>query len=132
MMRLRAIPSDESGLDRYIGMVLRTGMLVSAAVVLLGGALFLARNGKSVPSFHEFHGEPRQLTSVRLIVEGAFHGDALSVIQLGSLLLIATPIARVVFCVAAFAWERDYLYVGFSLLVLVVLLYSLFGPKSGS
>jgi uncharacterized membrane protein len=85
----------------------------------------------STPRFHEFRGEPQQLTSVRLIVERAVDGEALAIIQLGLLLLIATPIARVIFSVAGFAWERDYLYVGFSLLVLLVLLYSLFGFKSG-
>jgi uncharacterized membrane protein len=47
--------------------------------------------------------------------------------QLGLLLLIATPIARVMFSAVAFAMERDRMYVGFTLIVLAVLLYSLFG-----
>jgi uncharacterized membrane protein len=64
-------------------------------------------------------------------VQGAARGRSLSIIQLGLLLLIATPIARVVFSVAAFAWERDFMYVGISLIVLIVLLYSLLGPKGG-
>jgi uncharacterized membrane protein len=124
-------PADDSGLDRYIGIILRTGMLTSAAVVLLGGVLFLARQGSSLPNFHQFHGEPGQFTSVPRIVEGTIHSEALSIVQFGLLLLIATPIARVIFSVAAFLWERDYLYVVFSLLVLLVLLYSLFGFKGG-
>ena len=47
--------------------------------------------------------------------------------QLGLLLLIATPIARVMFSAVVFAIDRDRMYVGFTLLVLAVLLYSLFG-----
>ena len=50
-----------------------------------------------------------------------------AIIQFGLLLLIATPVARVIFSAVAFAWERDYLYVAFTLAVLAVLTYSLFG-----
>ena len=125
------IPSDDSGLDRYIGIILRTGMLLSASMVLIGSVLFLTQHGLGKPDFHEFRGEPKHMTSVRMIVQDAAHGQPLSIIQLGLLLLIVTPIARVVFSVAAFAWERDYLYVGFSLTVLLVLLYSLLGFKDG-
>jgi uncharacterized membrane protein len=44
---------------------------------------------------------------------------------LGVILLIATPIARVVFAVVGFALERDRLYVAVSLTVLAVLMASL-------
>jgi uncharacterized membrane protein len=47
-------------------------------------------------------------------------------IQLGLLLLIATPVARVVFTVFAFFMERDYTYVAVSLLVLGILLLGFF------
>jgi uncharacterized membrane protein len=46
-------------------------------------------------------------------------------IQLGLLLLIATPVARVAFSVLAFAEQRDWLYVSITLVVLAVLVYSL-------
>ncbi len=126
-----AISVDDRGLDRYIGLILRTGMLLSAAVILFGGVLYLTQHGKSRMSFHTFNGEPPEITSVQLIVQGAAQGQALEVIQLGLLLLIATPIARVMFAVVAFAWERDYLYVTISLIVLVVLLYGVFGSGGG-
>ena len=50
-----------------------------------------------------------------------------SLIQFGLLLLIATPIARVAFSVIAFAVERDRLYVAFTIVVLMVLVWSLSG-----
>ena len=50
-----------------------------------------------------------------------------AIIQLGLLLLIATPVARVLFSAIAFAIERDYMYVVITLIVLAILLYSLFG-----
>jgi uncharacterized membrane protein len=43
------------------------------------------------------------------------------------LLLVATPVARVIFSVAAFALQRDRTYVVITLIVLAVLGYSLFG-----
>ncbi len=52
-------------------------------------------------------------------------------IQLGLLLLIATPIARVAFSVVGFAIERDRMYVVFTLIVLAILLYSLLGSGVG-
>lgn len=116
---------DDTLLDRRIGILLRTGVLISAAVVLLGGILFLVRHGSTVPQYHVFHGQPRELRSLTGIIGGALHGHAPAVIQLGLLLLIATPVARVVFSVVEFALERDYLYVVISGIVLGVLLYSL-------
>jgi uncharacterized membrane protein len=51
--------------------------------------------------------------------------DYRSLIQLGLLLLIATPVARVAFSAVAFAAERDYLYAGMTVAVLGLLGYSL-------
>jgi uncharacterized membrane protein len=61
------------------------------------------------------------------IIHTALTGDSRAIMQLGLLLLIATPIIRVMFSVAAFSIEGDRMYVCFTLLVLTVLLYSLFG-----
>ena len=46
-------------------------------------------------------------------------------IATGLLVLMATPVARVCFSVAAFAIQRDWVYVAITLLVLAILLYSL-------
>ena len=51
------------------------------------------------------------------------------IIQAGLLLLIATPVARVVFSVFAFALQRDRTYVFVTLIVLGILLYSLMGGR---
>jgi len=112
-----------------IGVLLRVGVMLAAAVVLLGGALYLAKHGGApVPDYKSFHGVSAELQSIRSIISGslALHADA--IIQLGLLLLIATPVARVIFAAVAFALERDMLYVGFTLLVLAVLLFGLFDP----
>jgi uncharacterized membrane protein len=64
---------------------------------------------------------------LRGIVERSFHFSGRGIIQLGLLFLIATPVARVAFAIYGFAAEGDRLYVGFTIIVLVVLLYSLVG-----
>jgi uncharacterized membrane protein len=118
-------PQDDSVLDAQIGILLRVGMLSAAAVILVGGVLFLLHHGRSIPDYRVFHGTPANLRSIGEITNGAIHGNDLSIIQFGILMLVATPVARVIFSVFAFAAERDYLYVTISGIVLLVLLYSL-------
>ena len=117
--------ADDSALDARIGILLRVGMFSSAAVILIGGILFLLRHGGERPDYRDFHGVPAELNTLHGIVSGVLHGRSPAIIQFGLLMLIATPIARVIFSVFAFLVERDYMYVCFSSIVLLVLLYSL-------
>ena len=119
---------DDQRIEVIIGTLLRVGVLLAASVVVLGAAVYLVRHGREPINYFTFHGEPASLTTISGIVQGAIRGSASAIIQLGLVLLIATPVARVAFSAFAFALEHDYLYVGITLLVLVILLYSLFGP----
>jgi uncharacterized membrane protein len=114
-------------MEQIIGTLLRTGVLLSATVVCIGGIIHLARHGHSIADYSTFHGELSPLRTLTGIVHGALHRSGSAIIQLGLLLLIATPIARVVFSAIAFFRERNYLYVAFTLTVLAVLAYGLFG-----
>ena len=108
-------------METEIGLMLRIGVSVSAAVVFLGGVLYLMR--QELPDYAHFRAD--RLTTVASVFHGIARFDASSVIQLGILLLIATPVVRVVFCVVGFARQRDRLYVAVSALVLAILIYSL-------
>ena len=125
--------SDER-VEGVIGNLLRFGVLLSAFVVLIGGASYLIRDGRNpAPDLHQFPGPPEEPPSLFHIVGASARGSSLDLILLGLLLLIATPVARVIFSVAAFGLQRDYLYVSFTLVVLAVLLFSLFyGYFSGT
>jgi uncharacterized membrane protein len=120
---------SDQRIEQVIGNLLRLGVFLSAAVVLLGGVIYLYTDGSlPAPPPHLTRAEDKQ-PEVRRALDivadaGRFHSTAL--IELGLLLLIATPIARVVFSVFAFAIQRDRLYVVITLLVLGILLYSLF------
>jgi uncharacterized membrane protein len=120
--------SDEQ-LDRIMGNLLRAGVLLAAAVVVLGGTLYLHRYGRQRSHTHVFQGEPAALRHIPGIMEEAAHLHSRGVIQFGLLLLVATPVARVVFALIAFALQRDRTYVVVALIVLAVLLYGLAGGQ---
>ena len=112
-------------LEIAIGRMLQIGVLLAATVVLIGGVLYLRQETGLRPDYSHFTGVAERFRSPAEIVPNALHGRARSIIQLGLLLLIATPIARVILAAVGFLIERDRLYVCVSLLVLAVLLYSL-------
>jgi len=69
------------------------------------------------------------LRTVGGVIAGALSFKGAGFIQLGLLLLILTPIARVIFSIAGFAKEKDFLYVAVTTIVLILLLFSLAGGK---
>jgi len=114
-------------IENILGNLLRAGVLLSALVVLIGGVIYLRRHGHSPMNFRVFHGEPADLRDVRGIIRDTLALRGRGIIQLGLLLLIATPVARVAFSIFAFAKERDRMYVMFTVIVFSILLYSLLG-----
>jgi uncharacterized membrane protein len=115
--------------EEIIGTLLRLGVTLAAGVVLVGGLFYLGGHGGEPADYKVFRGEPSDLRHVGSIVHDAVTLRSRGIIQLGILLLIATPIARVIFAVFAFAAERDKMYVVFTLMVLAILLYSLIGSS---
>jgi uncharacterized membrane protein len=113
--------------EDIIGNLLRFGVGISAAIVLLGATVYLFRHGLEHADYRVFQGEPADLRTLSGIVRAAFAFRGRGIIQLGLVLLIATPVARVAFAVLAFAIEQDRMYVIFTLIVLIVLLLSLSG-----
>ncbi len=120
--------TDEQ-VEQIIGNLLRGGVLLAAGVVVVGGVLYLIHYGANSPNYQVFHGEPTDLRGLSGILTDAVSLRRRALIQLGLLLLIATPILRVAFSVFAFAKQRDYTYVIVTLIVLGVLMYSLFGAQ---
>jgi uncharacterized membrane protein len=110
---------------RSISTLLRTGVLLAATVVFIGGIFYLTQRGNLRPDYHVFRGEPIDLRKPSLVIFSALAGRPDAIIQFGLLLLILTPVARVAFSVVAFAVERDRMYTIMTIIVLAVLLYSL-------
>ncbi len=117
-------------MENIVGNLLRAGVSLSAAVVAFGAVIYLARHGRSPADYRVFRGEPSEFKNLSGIIHSVlgFHGRG--IIQLGLLILIATPVARVAFAIWGFAAEHDRMYMIFTGIVLVVLLYSLLGSGS--
>ena len=103
------------------------GVAISALVIVLGGAIYLLRHGSEIANYRVFHQAQPELRQVRGTVRSARALQGRGIIQLGLLLLIATPVARVAFSIFGFWKERDTMYVVFTAIVLVILLSSLNG-----
>ena len=117
--------TEDKKVEAIIGILLRSGVILAASVVFIGAIFYLTRYRSSPTDYHVFHGEPSDLSHVVAIVRDALAWHPRGIIQFGLLLLIATPVARVIFTVFAFAHERDRTYVVITLIVLALLLYSL-------
>ena len=117
-------------IENIVGNLLRVGVSLSALVVIFGAVIYLARHGRAPADYRVFRGEPTDLKSLSGILHSAltFHGQG--IIQLGLVILIVTPVARVAFAIWGFAAEEDRLYMIFTGIVLIVLLYSLLGSGS--
>jgi uncharacterized membrane protein len=114
-------------MDQIMAILLRSGVSLAASLVFIGGIVYLSRHDLPSINYRVFQGEPQELRTVGGILREAakFHGRGL--IQLGLLVLIATPVARVLFSVLAFVYEKDWTYVAITMIVLALLGYSLFG-----
>ena len=123
--------SDRSWTDRRMELVIGkpppAGVLLSALIVLFGGAIYLCGMAIPPPNTGVFRGEPSDLRSVGSILRDALALRGRGIIQLGLLVLIATPVARVGFSIFGFAEEHDRMYVVVGSIVLLVLAYSLIG-----
>ncbi len=123
--------SDER-VEMIIGICLRAGVMIAAAIVATGGILYLVRHGFEPVRYSVFQGESSDLRGMSGILSGALALRSRNIIQLGVLFLIATPVARVAFSVIAFALQKDRAYVFITLAVLGILLFSLAGGAPGA
>ena len=122
-------PSDYA-VEQLVGRLLQIGVIISALVVLVGGALLLAHHAGEIPNYSTFRGEPESIRTLYGVVHGLLAADARSIIQFGLLMLIATPILRVAFTWVAFLLQRDWVYVGVTTVVLGLLLYGLLSGRA--
>jgi uncharacterized membrane protein len=118
-------PEDQL-LEIAMGRMLRIGVSLSAFVVLVGGTLYLREFHAPMPDYSQFHSSRAPYRSVIVILASLTHLQSKSLIDFGILLLIATPIGRVLFGVIGFSMEKDRMYAAVSAIILAILLASLF------
>ena len=117
--------------DQFLGNLLRAGVIIASIVVMMGGVLYLAQHGLEIADRRVFQSEPAPLRSIGGIIRGVIGGQATAIVQLGLVLLIATPVARVAMSLVAFLLQRDRVYVFVTAIVLALLIFSLTGGVPG-
>jgi uncharacterized membrane protein len=116
---------QDQDLERVIGHLLRYGVLLSSLVVFAGGIVYLIRHGGQLPQYGEFKGEPDKMKNPVPMWKAILNGEGRPLIQFGLLILIATPIARIVFSIFGYLMEKDYLYILITCIVLAVILWNI-------
>ena len=123
----KKIPLDRD-MEQIIGLQLRFGVVIASLIVLIGGLRYLNQAGSAaVPHYHSFIGTKAGFTTIGEILKGAYAINAKGIIELGVIVLIATPIFRIAFSLVGFIIEKDKLYIGITLTVLAVMMLSIFG-----
>lgn len=117
-------------MNRILGIVLRSGVILSGAIIAIGAALFLANHSSDDTSSYLTY-NPNLIphgnfpVSLASIVFGLASLDPFSIIALGFLVLLATPVARVALSLLLFAAEKDRKFVYLTAAVLAILLFSM-------
>ena len=124
-MNSKGHPVKDRDIEKMMGNLLRYGVLTSAAVVITGAVFYLIQHGGDYPQYQQFAGEPKRFREFNEVWRTALQGRGRSIIQIGLFILIATPVARILFSVISYLLEKDYLYVLVTLLVLGIILYNL-------
>ncbi len=113
---------SETRLNATVSRVLVAGLAVAIALLLVGVILTVARPGLTPVHRTAILDMPRALGALE---PGGFF-------DLGLLLLLATPAARVVALSVGFARRRSWLFTGFGVVVLAALaLSAFFGLRGG-
>lgn len=121
---------DPDSMNALISDLLRFGVVLSASIIAVGAVLLLLGNGSQEISRLVVY-NPNQLPhdnfnpSLGRMLAGLGAFDPQSIIELGVLVLLATPAARVLLSVLLFAAEGDRIYACITVCVLALLLFSM-------
>ena len=114
---------SQNKMNELIGNTLRIGVFAACIIALIGGSYYLlTTSGQLVPAYKTFNEGGASYTTFEGIIRGAFSMSATEWMQLGVVVLMLTPIMRVVLSLVDFSIQRDWLYVGITAIVLIVII----------
>ncbi|WP_188596053.1 DUF1634 domain-containing protein [Thermocladium modestius] len=117
-------------MDSVIGTTLRIGVIISIVLISAGVAIMLARGEGLGYSINEISSMRSPVnSSVIPVLSAVGHAaslDGLSLIVLGLVVLIATPVLRVLLGIASFVMEKDWLYAVITIIVFIDLMIAIF------
>lgn len=116
----------EKDFQTIIGNLLRYGVWISLSVAFIGGIVYLLHNGSQIEDYSVFKENDRNIFEViTAVYNGAISGNGESLIFTGIILLFLTPVLRVLLSLFSFLLEKDYLYVGITLIVILIIITSI-------
>lgn len=117
----------DSDIQIVIGNLLRYGVWTALGVAALGGLIYLFNHEHDTIHYSSFIEKDITIFALtKQALSGVLKGNGDDIILLGILLLFLTPVLRIIFSLIAFMLERDYLYVGITLLVIGIICFSIF------
>ena len=119
--------SGDDWIRTFIANILLYGVSLAFIVVLFGASIYLWRHGQESFAYGNNLSSEAILTNFPDIFAAVTALKGRGIIQLGLMILVATPLARVAFSVFAFLRQKDHVYTLITAVVLTVLCYSLLG-----
>jgi uncharacterized membrane protein len=121
----------DTDMQQIIGWILRLGVISSMLIVIIGGCFYIFRHGNETVHYSKFVGVPEFVASPGGIWHGILTFRGRAIIQAGIVLLIATPVVRIIFSTIGFVLEKDWLYTAISIIVLSVIVFSAISGHAG-
>jgi len=121
----------DTDIQHIIGWILRLGVMLSMLIVFIGGCFYIYRHSTESVHYSKFVGVPEFVHTAGGIWHGILTLRGRAIIQAGIILLIATPVIRIIFSAIGFVLEKDWLYTGITLLVLAIIVISALSGHAG-
>ncbi len=114
-------------LQNLLARVMVIGVIIAAAVLVIGLAIYLPVYGDRPEGDKVFTGEPSYLRTLTPLLEHVVDahevGHRHAILQFGILLLLLNPLVRVAFAGIGFAIQRNTLYIVVSTIVFAALVF---------
>ncbi len=112
---------NDDKLELLLSNLLKIGVIISGIITFIGAILFLFQHGFEISNYHDFKPHPFHLSDLNSFFRSIISFRPESIMELGLLILIATPVLRVFLSFLAYSFQKDYMYIIFSLIVLMVM-----------
>ncbi|MEM2740422.1 MAG: DUF1634 domain-containing protein [Candidatus Bathyarchaeia archaeon] len=118
-------------LELLVSHILRIGMVISIALITLGMLLLFVRGGSlGYPLdtlVNPYNTSVNTYTiDYNLLCRGLASFESLSIVLLGLIVMVSTPILRIILCTLVFASEKDRIYIAIAMITLILILSSIF------
>lgn len=121
---MRTKPFTDIDLNRSVGNLLRLGVILSVITSLVGFIKLFTEGFKMPRKYNLLNMGDSSEKVWSSFWDTLCKGEGMAIIQLGILLLILTPLVRIVFALIGYLKEKDYIYVTVSIIVLTIMIVS--------